>query len=261
VANAGERHILNLFAALAATGETMSETMRVWVEVIFNIAYLITVWGLVIVMALRMDRVEPANHKLAQRFMWAFALLALGDTGHVGFRVIAYARGGLEANPALVGAGALSTAITVTLFYMLMVDIWHLRFNKPLGVFGYVLLGAGVARLIVMLFPQNEWWQVTAPYSWSLLRNAFLVIQGLGVMALILRDAIKQHDRPFIWIGVMIALSYLFYAPVILWAQWVPALGMLMIPKTCAYVVIGLIAYRALYRPAMHRMGTRAPAH
>jgi hypothetical protein len=36
---------------------------------------------------------------------------------------------------------------------------------------------------------------------------------------------------------------------------------MLMIPKTCAYVVIGLIAYRALYRPAMHRMGTRAPAH
>jgi hypothetical protein len=27
---------------------------------------------------------------------WAFFLLALGDTGHVGFRVAAYALGGME---------------------------------------------------------------------------------------------------------------------------------------------------------------------
>lgn len=239
----------------------MSESMRVWVEIIFNISYLIVIWGLVVLMVLRFDQVEDANRKVAKRFVWAFALLALGDSGHVGFRVIAYARGGLEANPALVGAGALTTAITVTIFYMLMVDIWRLRYNKPLGVFGVVLLAAGVVRLIVMLFPQNEWWQVTAPYGWSLLRNAFLVVQGVGVMALILRDSIQQHDRPFTWIGVMIALSYLFYAPVILWAQQAPLLGMLMIPKTCAYVAIAIIAYRALYRPAGQRVGRPAPAH
>jgi hypothetical protein len=46
--------------------------------------------------------------------IWAFALLALGDTGHVGFRVVAYALGGLEAHAGLVGLGALSTAYTVT---------------------------------------------------------------------------------------------------------------------------------------------------
>jgi hypothetical protein len=261
VANAGDRRILILFAAFAAAGEIMSESMRVSVEVIFNIAYLIVVWGLVVLMALRFHHVDEANRKLAQRFLWAFALLALGDTGHVGFRVIAYARGGLEANPALVGAGALSTAYTVTLFYMLLVDVWRLRYNKPLGAFGMVLLGAGVVRLIVMLFPQNEWWQVTAPYNWSLLRNAFLVVQGVGVMALILRDAIRHNDRPFIWIGAMIALSFFFYAPVILWAQSAPMLGMLMIPKTCAYVAIAIIAYRALYRPAARRVGSPAPAH
>ena len=226
----------------------MPEETRVLVEIIFNVGYLITVWGLVIWMALRRSSVAAENRALAKRVLWAFALLALGDTGHVGFRVVAYARGGLEANPALVGAGALSTAFTVTIFYMLMVDAWRLRYRKPLGWFGWSLLAAGVVRMIVMLFPQNQWWQVTAPYTWSLIRNAFLVYQGLGVMALILRDARSTGDRAFTWIGIMIALSYTFYAPVILWAQWIPLLGMLMIPKTCAYLAVAFIAYRALYR-------------
>ena len=31
--------------------------------------------------------VAPADRPVAVRFTWAFALLALGDTGHVGFRV------------------------------------------------------------------------------------------------------------------------------------------------------------------------------
>jgi hypothetical protein len=225
----------------------MSEGMRVWVEVIFNVTYLIVIWTLVAMMARRQSAVAPADRPVAQRMLWAFALLALGDTGHVGFRVIAYALGGLAANPALVGLGALATACTVTLFYMLMVDIWRLRFRKPLGIAGWTLLAAGVVRLIVMAFPANQWEQVVPPYDWSLFRNALLVVQGVGVMILILRDAFRTGDTTFKWIGAMIALSYAFYAPVILWSARVPMLGMLMIPKTCTYVAIALIGYRALY--------------
>jgi hypothetical protein len=230
----------------------MSETALMWVEILFNVSYLVVVWSLVALMVRRRDSVAPADRPVARRFMWAFALLALGDTGHVGFRVIAYALGGLTANPALVGLGALSTAYTVTLFYMIMVDIWRLRFNKPLGWFGWFLLAVGVVRLLVMTFPQNGWEQIVAPYGWSLFRNAFLVVQGLGVMVLILRDAARAKDRTFTWIGIMIALSYAFYAPVILFSRWVPALGMLMMPKTCAYIGVAIIAYRAFYRPQPH---------
>jgi hypothetical protein len=226
----------------------MSENLRMWVEILFNISYLAVVWYMVALMAVRQKQVTEENRGLAKRILWAFALLAVGDSGHVGLRVIAYARGGLETNPLLIGAGALSTAYTVTLFYLLMVDAWRLRFQKPLGWFGKLLLGVGIIRLLVMAFPQNAWWQVTAPYGWSLLRNSFLVIQGLGVMYLILRDAARANDRTFTWIGYMIALSYTFYAPVILWAQWVPMLGMLMIPKTLAYLGVAFIAYRALYQ-------------
>jgi hypothetical protein len=226
----------------------MPESAQMWVEVVFNVTYLIVVWTLVVMMARRLPSVAPADRPVAVRFTWAFALLALGDTGHVGFRVLAYALGGLAAHPALVGLGALSTAYTVTIFYILMLDIWRLRYNKPLGIFGGVLLAAGIVRLVVMAFPQNQWGQIVAPYDWSLLRNALLVVQGLGVMYLILRDAIRAGDTPFKWIGIMIAFSYAFYAPVILWSAQVPMLGMLMIPKTCAYLAVAIIGYRAIFQ-------------
>jgi hypothetical protein len=225
----------------------MSESARMWVEIAFNVTYLVVIWTLVVLMIRRLPTVTPADRPVALRFTWAFGLLALGDTGHVGFRVVAYLLGGLEAHPMLVGLGALSTAYTVTLFYMLMLDIWRLHFKKPLGVFGWILLAAGAARLVVMAFPQNQWEQIIPPYNWSLLRNALLVVQGLGVMFLILRDATRTGDTPFKWIGAMIALSYAFYAPVILWSAQIPMLGMLMIPKTCAYVAVAIIGYRAIF--------------
>jgi hypothetical protein len=172
----------------------------------------------------------------------------------VGFRVLAYSLGGLETQSIVfglplswVGLGALATAITVTFFYMLMVDVWRLRYNRPLGAAGWFLLMVGVFRLIIMLFPQNEWSQVVPPQPWGLIRNIPLMILGLGVMILILHDAYRTGDRPFKWIGWMIAVSYAFYTPVILFVQQAPMLGMLMIPKTLAYVAIAVIAYRALY--------------
>ena len=234
----------------------MSETMRMWIEILFNLSYLVVVWGLIIMMIKKLPEIIPQKRQLASLFIWAFGMLALGDTGHVGFRVVAYALGSLEAKPvilgvpvSLVGLGALSTAVTVTLFYMLMLLIWRARFEKQLGWFGWFLLVCGGARLVVMAFPQNEWGNLVAPYNWSLLRNSFLILQGLGVLYLILRDAGKFDDRPFLWIGVMIALSFAFYAPVILWVHLVPNLGMLMIPKTCAYVAIAVIAYLDLFKP------------
>ncbi len=233
----------------------MSEAMRMWVEIVFNLLYLIVVWGMVILMIRQRNQVATPDQMIARRIRQCFALLALGDTGHVGFRVVAYALGGLEVKPvlfgmpiSLVGLGALSTAITVTFFYMLLVDIWRRRFGKPLGWFGSSLLAAGLIRLVMMAFPQNQWDLIVAPYGWSLLRNALLTYQGLGIMALLLRDAAAVHDSTFRWIAGMIAVSFSFYAPVILFAARVPWLGMLMIPKTCAYVAIAIIAYRALYR-------------
>lgn len=232
----------------------MPEAVRMWVEISFNLAYLVVVWGLVIVMVRRQPMVMPADRHVAKLVLWAFALLALGDTGHVGFRVLAYAQGGLETRYTilgqqigLVGPGALATAITVTIFYVLMLETWRARFSRSYGWFGYLLLAAAVVRLLIMVLPANQWNSVVPPQPWSTYRNLPLMIQGLGVAFLILRDARSVRDRTFSWIGVMILVSYACYIPVIFLVQRVPIIGMLMIPKTVAYVVIAFLAYWNLY--------------
>ena len=233
----------------------MSESMRMWVEISFNVIYLIVIWWMVALMARRMDAVAPDDRPVAQRLMWAFALLALGDTGHVGFRVLAYALGGLEATPllmgvpvSLVGLGALATAVTVTIFYVLVLDAWRVRFHRRYGWFELLLIAAAVVRLAVMALPQNAWESVVPPQPWSTIRNLPLMVLGLGAAFLILRDARATHDRTFLWIGAMILVSYACYAPVIFFVQQNPLIGMLMIPKTMAYVAIAFIAYNGLWR-------------
>ena len=43
-----------------------------------------------------------------------------------------------------------------------------------------------------------------------------------------------------------IVLSFAFYIPVVLWTDVIPMIGMLMIPKTCAYVWTVVIGYNAM---------------
>jgi len=229
--------------------------MRMWVEILFNIAYLIVIWGLVITMILLKDRVASENRKSTSLVIWAFALLALGDTGHVGFRVLAYSMGGLESrvqflgmNIGLVGIGALSTAITVTIFYILMLELWRVHFKQRYGWFEYLLIASAIFRLALMILPANHWDSVVPPQPWSIWRNLPLTLIGLGVAYLMLRDARRTHDRTFQWIGISILVSYACYIPVILFVQQVPSIGMLMIPKTLAYVAVGFLAYHDFYQ-------------
>lgn len=244
----------------------MSDVTRMWIEVIFNSVYLITVWALVALMFMRRNTLDKQDWRVAKPVVQAFFLLALGDTGHVGFRNLAYALGDLGASVSVfgfdlrfIGMGRLSTAFTVTGFYMLMVKVWKERFDKKYNDFALFLLAMGIFRFVLMLWPQNQWNNLVPPQPWSLFRNIPLIIQGLGVAYLILRDAVVEDDRPFRWIGILIVISYLCYLPVILWVQRLPLLGMLMIPKTLAYLAIGLVAYLSLYRRA-DRKPLGAPA-
>ncbi|OGO39199.1 MAG: hypothetical protein A2W35_16885 [Chloroflexi bacterium RBG_16_57_11] len=234
----------------------MFEIEFMWVEIIFNITYLIVLWGLVIALLVRRGELAPAQRRLSDWITAAFTLLALGDTGHVGLRVWAYALGGLESqinllgcSIGLVGAGALMTAVTVPLFYLLMLEVWRLRFHKVYGSFEYFLLIVGATRLYMLTLSVNEWWRVMPEQPWSTIRNIPLMILGLGVAYLILRDAIASHDATFRWIGISILVSYACYIPVILFVQQAPMLGMLMIPKTLAYLAIGFLAYFDLHKP------------
>lgn len=225
----------------------MSEQFLLWTEIIFDLLYLATIWLLVVLMYRNRERLLPQNKKIGGLFIVAFFLLALGDAGHVGFRVLAYAMGGLDANPVLIGAGALATAVTVTFFYMAMIEIWRIRFDKKRGLLWWTLILAGLIRLGIMIPVANQWGSVVPPFDWSIARNIPLVIQGLGVAIALLVSGIKSRDKFAKSASFMIFVSYLCYAPVILFVQKIPQLGMLMMPKTLAYVAVAVLVYVTLF--------------
>ena len=121
----------------------------------------------------------------AAAFLWAFLLLAIGDTGHVGFRVLAYAKGGLENNELLVGLGALATAVTITIFYVLLVDVWRREAKSPQKLIFWIVVVIAVARFVFMSLDGNDWGQVVPPYKYSMIRNAFLTVMGLVTVVIL----------------------------------------------------------------------------
>ena len=215
-----------------------------WIEILFDLVYLTIIWIVVLLMFNRRKNIHSENQTISKLFQWTFFLLALGDTGHVGFRVLAYIRGGLAENPLLLGVGKLATAITVSIFYMLLVEIWRSRFHKSRGVLWWGLMGLGFFRLFILLPSGNQWFSSNAPHAWSLIRNLPLFLLGIGIAITMLVDAIKTKDKLFQWISIMIFVSYLFYTPVILFVNQIPMLGMLMMPKTVAYVVMAFLALK-----------------
>jgi len=227
-------------------------------EMIFDIAYTGIIWCIAINMLSSINR-RSSNFKLQKSVSLAFTFLAIGDTGHVISRVIAYLNGGTDfsinfsgGNFAVVGFGRITTSITVTLFYFLMLEIWRHRFDKPID-FKYVLLQiTGLSRFVLLLFPQNKWGDVVSPHDWSIVRNIPLFVVGLLVIFLFMHSSLKSEksgkiDNVFLKAAIAIIISFAFYTPVILFVNTIPEIGFLMIPKTLAYLYLALLFRKNLF--------------
>lgn len=83
----------------------------------------------------------------------------------------------------------------------------------------------------------------------AVFETAFDALYLISVIAIgITMIAKRPNRREFRHMWLTIVLSFGFYIPVVLWADAVPMIGMLMVPKTCAYVWTVLIGYRAMQK-------------
>jgi hypothetical protein len=226
----------------------MNDNNIILMEITFNIIYLFFIWTFVFLMIKNRKGIDEEYKSFSQYYLIGFFLLALGDTGHVGFRVIAHLAGGLEQNSLLVGLGALSTAITITFLYVLLLEAWRLTFNKERDKFYYFLFITAIIRLLVFIPPPNKWGSVVPPFGWSLARNIPLVILGLSIAFLLLKDGKANKEPVAIQLSICIFISYGFYIPVILFVQIYPLIGMLMIPKTIAYMIMAWLVYKYYFK-------------
>lgn len=171
-------------------------------------------------------------------------VLGLGDSFHLVPRMIALCTTGLDQYTAALGIGKFITSITMTFFYLLLYYVWRIRYNiKGKAGLTLCLYLLAAVRIILCLFPQNAWTSAEAPLSWGIYRNIPFALITVLIIVLFYQYAKEREDKSFRFMWLTIVLSFGFYLPVVLWADVNPLIGMLMIPKTCAYVWTVLIGY------------------
>ena len=171
-------------------------------------------------------------------------LLGAGDAFHLVPRILANVHG--ETNdPAeqkrrafWLGLGNLFSSITMTIFYLLlfeaMLRVPGAAETERIGQnFVRVLLAAlAVIRVVLCLFPQNNWFSREGNPMWGIIRNVPFVAMGIVTVLYLL-----------IWyqewqLALLVALSFACYMGVVLYAHEKPMMGMLMIPKTICYICL-----------------------
>ena len=174
-------------------------------------------------------------------------VLGAGDAFHLVPRAWALCTTGLENYTFALGLGKAITSVTMTVFYVLLYYVWRLRYHvQGQNTLTAAIYGLAELRVLLCLMPQNQWFSAAAPLSWGIYRNIPFALLGLLIIILFYRSAKAQQDKAFRWMWLTIVLSFAFYIPVVLWADTIPMIGMLMIPKTCAYVWTVVIGYRAM---------------
>lgn len=202
------------------------------VETVFDAVYLCTV----ITLGILMLRGAKGNRQITL-FGAMAVILGCGDAFHLVPRAFALCTTGLESHAAALGVGKLITSITMTVFYVILYHIWRKRYQIQgrTGLTAAIYLLSAV-RIAICAFPQNDWLSYHQPLLWGILRNIPFAIMGLIIIVIFYQEASRHNDGAFRWMWLAIVLSFGFYIPVVLFGDAVPLVGMLMIPKTLAYV-------------------------
>ena len=216
--------------------------MQAIAETLFDAVYLISVVTIGILMIRGSGQAQQFR-----LFGWMAVVLGAGDSFHLIPRALALCTTGLESYTVALGLGKWITSVTMTVFYVLLYYVWRQRYKiSDRGGLTAAVYGLAGARIVLCMLPQNQWLSAEAPLSWGIWRNIPFALLGLLVIVLFYRSARERGDRAFRWMWLTIVLSFGFYIPVVLWADAIPMIGMLMIPKTCAYVWTVLIGFFAM---------------
>lgn len=201
------------------------------VEAVFDGCYLLSAAGIGIFLL-------GTGSATAARLAGIMALLlAAGDAFHLLPRMGAILTGDEARWARAMGVGKFITSLTMTGYYLLLWRLGLLIFHAGSGIWGrmtgLVWLLAGV-RAVLCLLPQNQWLERSPPVKWGICRNVPFLLLGVLTAALFAAHIGVVPAVDGMWAAI--ALSFLFYLPVVLWAARKPMVGMLMLPKTMAYL-------------------------
>ena len=206
-------------------------------ESLFDVVYLSTVTFIGIYMMKNSN-----GNKQYKLFGFMAIVLGVGDAFHLIPRMVALLTTGLNSFTYYLGIGKFITSITMTFFYVILYHVYKIRYGvKNDRTLTYSIYGLSIIRIVLCLLPQNKWTSIDAPLSMGIIRNIPFLILGILIIIIFYKQRINDKSFKDMWLTIV--LSFAFYLPVVLFADKYPLIGMLMIPKTCAYVWTILIGF------------------
>lgn len=171
-----------------------------------------------------------------------------GDAFHLVPRIIRAAKGSNEKIKRQLGIGLQVSSITMTAFYIILLYIWKLtfpEFTAPIAVEAMIWISA-IIRMVICVLPQNNWCSDEGNMKLSIIRNAVFAVTGIGVIILYAISG-NAHDYHMGRMVAAIIISFGCYLPVTLFSKKAPKVGLLMIPKTCAYMWVISMGLQLLF--------------
>lgn len=174
--------------------------------------------------------------------------LCFGDAFHLVPRVLRVVKGSNEKIERQLGIGLQISSITMTIFYILLLYIWKQTFYEmtaPVMLEILIWVSAAV-RIVVCMLPQNNWCGKEGNRKLSVIRNAVFAVTGICVIVLYVMSG-NTYGYHMTRMAAAIVVSFGCYLPVTLLSKKMPKIGMLMIPKTCAYIWMIVMGLQLLF--------------
>lgn len=174
--------------------------------------------------------------------------LCFGDAFHLVPRVLRAVKGSNEKIERQLGIGLQISSITMTVFYILLLYIWKQTFYEmtaPVMLEILIWVSAAV-RIAVCMLPQNNWCGKEGNRKLSVIRNAVFAVTGICVIVLYVMSG-NTYGYHMTRMAAAIVVSFGCYLPVTLLSKKMPKIGMLMIPKTCAYIWMIVMGLQLLF--------------
>ena len=174
--------------------------------------------------------------------------LCFGDAFHLVPRVLRAVKGSNEKMERQLGIGLQISSITMTVFYILLLYIWKQTFcemTAPVMLEILIWVSAAI-RIAVCMLPQNNWCGKEGNRRLSMIRNAVFAVTGICVIVLYVMSG-NTYGYHMTRMAAAIVVSFGCYLPVTLLSKKMPKIGMLMIPKTCAYIWMIVMGLQLLF--------------
>lgn len=215
--------------------------MQKIIEPILHIAYLIPL----LIMGGYLLK-NSIGQKVYKAFGSFALILALADSIYLLPRMYSILTTGIEDNLHIIGWGRMGNAIIVTILYLVLYDIYNLRYSKRKNAsLDKLMFGVAAIRIIICLLPMNKWFDEIPSSTFALLRFVPLAILALFIIFLIYYHSNKFNDLSFKIICILTLVSIIFAEPYIYNIHGTGVLIQLIIRSISLYSII-FVGYKEL---------------